>query len=147
MFILPGSIRLCPVPGFWSTEVDFLIFLQLILVLVCLQISCTTTKKLTSVLQNPGSAHFQFSLDAIRELMRFLCTYYIFLLPENFNILRNIYIIGSHKTSSGHSTRRARRERTPWNSCTAQSATSSSQTASSRARARCARIRMPEEIR
>ena len=70
-----------------------------------------------------------------------------FLLPEKFNILRNIFITGSHKISSGHSTRRARRERTPWNSCTAQSATSSSQTASSRGRARCARIRMPEEIR
>ena len=45
----------CSVPGFWSTQVDFQIIVQLILVNVCLQISCTTTKKSTSVLQNPGS--------------------------------------------------------------------------------------------
>ena len=34
------------VSGFWSTEVDFQIVVQLMLVLVCLQISCTATKKI-----------------------------------------------------------------------------------------------------
>ena len=46
----------------WSTEVDFQIVIQLISVLVCLQISCTTTKKSTSVLQNPGTAYKSSSL-------------------------------------------------------------------------------------
>ena len=43
--------------GFWKEFVDFWVIFQLISVLVCLRISCTTTKKSTNSLQNPASGH------------------------------------------------------------------------------------------
>ena len=49
--------ELCADSGCWSTKVDFQIVVQLISVHVCLQISCTTTKKLTLGLQNLGSGY------------------------------------------------------------------------------------------
>ena len=51
------GLYLCAVPRYWSTKIDFQIVVQLISGLVCLPIRCTTNKKSTSVLQNPGSVY------------------------------------------------------------------------------------------
>ena len=49
------------------TKVDFQIVVRMILVLVYLQISCTTSKRSTSVLQNPGSEPLLFRYAAVTQ--------------------------------------------------------------------------------